>query len=179
MDWPLPDHPEAGVEAARLNHSLAVIHGEIAKLEADTGVGSEEDRIIKVPERLDADEWTALNILRMKLQTLHQLALARRQPFFSRLDFIPKGGEPETHYLGRWGVLKTPEYQVEVVDWRSPVANLYYSGQVGPMAYEAPDGKVEGELTLKRMISVSDGHLTGIFDSGVVSQDAYLQGVQG
>ncbi len=179
MDWPLPDHPEAGVEAARLNHSLAVIHGEIAKLEADTGVGAEEDRIIKVPERLDMDEWTALNILRMKLQTLHQLALARRQPFFSRLDFIPKGGEPETHYLGRWGVLKTPEYQVEVVDWRSPVANLYYSGQVGPMAYEAPDGKVEGELTLKRMISVSDGHLTGIFDSGVVSQDAYLQGVLG
>ena len=179
MEWHLPDHPDAVPEAARLSRTLSVIHGEIGKLEAETGVGAEEDRVIKVPEGIDADEVVTLNILRMKLQTLHQLALARRQPFFSRLDFIPKGGTPETHYLGRWGVLKTPEYSVEVVDWRSPVANLYYSGQVGPMAYEAPDGRVEGELTLKRMITVTDSRLTGIFDSGVVSQDAYLQGVLG
>ncbi len=179
MEWRLPDHPDAAPEALRLSRTLSVIYGEIGKLEAETGVGAEEDRVIKVPEGIDADELVTLNILRMKLQSLHQLALARRQPFFSRLDFIPKGGTPETHYLGRWGVLKTPEYSVEVVDWRSPVANLYYSGQVGPMAYEAPDGKVEGELTLKRMITVTDGHLTGIFDSGVVSQDAYLQGVLG
>ncbi len=179
MEWRLPDHPDAAPEAARLTRTLSVIHGEIGKLEAETGVGAEEDRVIKVPEGIDADELVTLNILRMKLQTLHQLALARRQPFFSRLDFIPKGGTPETHYLGRWGVLKTPEYSVEVVDWRSPVANLYYSGQVGPMAYEAPDGRVEGELTLKRMITVTDSRLTGIFDSGVVSQDAYLQGVLG
>ncbi len=179
MEWKMPDHPEAQQEAARLSRTQVVINDEIGKLEKETGVGAEEDRIIKVPEGIDADEQVALNILRMKLQSLHNLALARRQPFFSRLDFIPKGGHKETHYLGRWGVLKTPEYSVEVVDWRSPVANLYYSGQVGPMAYEAPDGKVEGELTLKRMITITDGHLTGIFDSGVVSQDAYLQGVLG
>jgi len=175
----MPDHPEAQQEAARLSRTQVVINDEIGKLEKETGVGAEEERIIKVPEGIDADEQVALNILRMKLQSLHNLALARRQPFFSRLDFIPKGGQKETHYLGRWGVLKTPEYSVEVVDWRSPVANLYYSGQVGPMAYEAPDGKVEGELTLKRMITVTSGHLAGIFDSGVVSQDAYLQGVLG
>lgn len=179
MEWRLPDHPDAVLEAARLEHTLSVIRDEIGKLEAETGVGAEEERIVKVPEGIDADELVTLNILRMKLQNLHQLAMARRQPFFSRLDFIPKGGEPETHYIGRWGVLKTPKYSVEVVDWRSPVANLYYSGQVGPMAYEAPDGRVEGELTLKRMITISDGRLTGIFDSGVVSQDAYLQGVLG
>ena len=179
MEWKMPDHPDAQQEAARLVRTLSVIQDEIGKLEKETGVGAEEDRIIKVPEGIDADEQVALNILRMKLQSLHNLALARRQPFFSRLDFTPKGGQKETHYLGRWGVLKTPEYSVEVVDWRSPVANLYYSGQVGPMAYEAPDGKVEGELALKRMITVTNGHLAGIFDSGVVSQDAYLQGVLG
>jgi len=179
MEWRLPDHPDAAPEAVRLNRTLSVIQDEIGKLEAETGVGAEEDRIIKVPEGIDADEQVALNILRMKLQTLHYLALARRQPFFSRLDFIPKGGIPETYYLGRWGVLKTPEYSVEVVDWRSPVANLYYSGQVGPMAYEAPDGRVEGELVLKRMITIANNRMTGIFDSGIVSQDAYLQGVLG
>ncbi len=179
MEWRMPDHPDAAPENRRLLQTLSVIREEIGKLEAETGVGAEEERIVKVPEGIDADEQVALNMLRMKLQTLHNLALSRRQPFFSRLDFIPRGGPKETHYLGCWGVLKTPEYSVEVVDWRSPVANLYYSGQVGPMAYEAPDGRVEGELTLKRMITVAQGRLTGIFDSGVVSQDAYLQGVLG
>ena len=57
-----------------------------------------------------------------------------------------KAGEKSSIYLGRWGVLETPSYQVRVADWRSPVANLYYSGQIGRVSYEAPDGRVEGEL---------------------------------
>ena len=75
--------------------------------------------------------------------------------------------------------MTTPEFDTVVVDWRSPVANLYYSGQIGPMSYAAPDGTVTGELTLKRMLTVRDRELLGLFDSGVVSQDAYLQSVLG
>lgn len=179
MEHSLPDHPESYLEAAHLEDTLSVIQTEIDKLEKELGVGAEEERTVVVPEGVSGDEVVMLNILRMKLQTLHQLALAKRQAYFSRLDFIPDGGQKETYYLGRWGVLKTPEYAVTVVDWRSPIANLYYSGQVGPMSYEAPDGKMEGELTLKRMLTVEKGRIAGIFDSGIVSQDAYLQGVLG
>lgn len=172
------DHPEAGLEIAHLKQTAAIIHEELVKLEVELNIRAEEERIVAV--RFEGDQaQVVMNTLRMKLQTLHQLALSKKQPYFSRIDFIPLGGPKGTHYIGRWGVTQTPEFEVKVVDWRSPVANLYYSGQVGPMSYEAPDGKVEGELTLKRMFTIHEGELESMFDSGVVSQDAYLQGVLG
>ena len=175
----LPDHPQSREEYLHLQQTCDVIAREVGKLEEETGVGAEERRVVSVPQDATMDELVALNIFRMKLDTLHQLGLAAHQAYFARLDFIPAGGKPETHYLGRWGVMTTPEFDTVVVDWRSPVANLYYSGQIGPMSYTAPDGTVTGELTLKRMLTVHDRELRGLFDSGVVSQDAYLQSVLG
>lgn len=175
----LPDHPQAAQEQQHLTETLAIISSEIQKLEAETHVGAEEDRTVVVPQGLDSDEQVAMNLLRAKVDMLHSLARSRRQAYFARLDFTPAGQPPQTHYIGRWGVLKTPELDVAVVDWRSPVANLYYSGQAGPMDYTAPDGRVTGELTLKRMLTVRGPRLEGVFDSGVAGQDAYLQSVLG
>lgn len=179
MPYVLPTHPDSLAEAQHLAQTRKTIQREIDKLEQETGVGAEEDRIIAVPDHGTSDDLVRMNILLMQLDTLHSLARARHQAYFARLDFTPTGGAPETHYLGRWGVFDSSSLAVTVTDWRSPVANLYYSGQVGPMDYEAPDGKVQGELTLKRMLTVEDDRLISLFDSGVVSQDAYLQGVLG
>ena len=175
----LPDHPESAAEYAHLQATCDVIAAEIDKLEKETGVDAEENRQVAVPQDATTDELVALDIFRMKLDILRQLGKASHQAYFARLDFIPTGGTKETHYLGRWGVMTSSGLNTVVVDWRSPVANLYYSGQLGPMSYAAPDGTVEGEMTLKRMLTVHDRELLGLFDSGVVSQDAYLQSVLG
>lgn len=175
----LPNHPDSLAEAQHLAQTRRIVQSEIDKLEKDTGVGAEEERIIAVPADATMDEQVMMDILRMKVDSLHNLARSRHQAYFARLDFTPQGGTPETHYLGRWGVHDSTTLDVAVADWRSPVANLYYSGQVGPMDYEAPDGRIQGELTLKRMLTVEDDKLISLFDSGVVSQDAYLQGVLG
>ncbi len=175
----LPQHPDSLAEAKHLAETCSIVQREIDKLEKDTGVGAEEERIVVVPADATMDEQVMMDIMRMKVDTLHNLARSRRQAYFAHLDFTPQGGQPETHYLGRWGVHDSSTLDVVVADWRSPVANLYYSGQVGPMDYEAPDGRVQGELTLKRMLTVERDRLLGLFDSGVVSQDAYLQGVLG
>ena len=172
------NHPEAQLEIKHLKETETIIAGELQKLEVELGIRAEEERIVAV--RFEGDQAQVLmNTMRMKLQALHQLALSKKQPYFSRIDFIPEGGKEGTYYIGRWGVSKTPEYEVVVADWRSPIANLYYSGQVGPMHYETPDGIVSGELNLKRMFTIHSGEMESMFDSGVVSQDAYLQGVLG
>ncbi len=113
------------------------------------------------------------------LQTERNLGQAKRKPYFTRIDFTETGGDPRTYYIGKYGVLRTDSLEVEVVDWRAPVANLYYSGQIGPLKYEAPDGVVEGELTLKRQFGIEDGEIQTIFDADIVSQDEFLQGVLG
>lgn len=179
MNYVLPNHPDSLAEAEHLAQTRQIIQREIDKLEQETGIGAEEDRVVAIPDDDTMEPQVLLNIMLMKVDTLHNLARSRHQAYFAHLDFTPEDGTPETHYLGRWGVYNSSTLEVAVTDWRSPVANLYYSGQVGPMDYEAPDGRVHGELTQKRMLTVEDERLISLFDSGVVSQDAYLQGVLG
>ncbi len=179
MDYRLPDHPDSLAEAKHLVQTREIIQNEIEKLEIETGIGAEEDRTVVIPEDDILQQQVLLNIMLMKVDTLHNLTRARRQAYFAHLDFTPEGDAPQTYYIGRWGVYDSSTMEVTVTDWRSPVANLYYSGQIGPMDYVAPDGQVKGELTLKRMLTVEGDRLISLFDSGVVSQDAYLQGVLG
>ena len=171
-------------EQQHLTQTLETVGQELAKCERALGIENGKDRFIMVQDDQSSDALVQQQIMRMTLDTLHQLRLSVKSPYFARLDFIPAPGTPAMGgmrpgictpvYIGRWGVLKTPEYQVCVHDWRSPVANLYYSGQVGSVSYEAPDGRVEGEMTLKRMLTVADGQLTGMQDTGVVGQEKFL-----
>ena len=175
----LPDHPAAEEEYLHLLQTCDTIDREIAEVEALTGAKAGECMDVQMKEDPDQQEEVTIQLFRYQLDRLRQLSMAAGQAYFARLDFIPSGGSPETWYLGRWGVLDPVALFPVVVDWRSPVANLYYSGQIGPMDYEAPDGRVEGKLTLKRMLTVRRRELAGLFDSGIVSQEAYLQDVLG
>ena len=175
----LPDHPAAQEEHLRLLGTCDSIDREIREVEALTGEKAGECMDVQMEEDPDQHEEVTMQLFRYQLDRLRQLTMARGQAYFARLDFIPKGSSPETWYLGRWGVLDPATLTPVVVDWRSPVANLYYSGQIGKMDYAAPDGRVEGELTLKRMLTVRGRELVSLFDSGIVSQEAYLQEVLG
>lgn len=175
----LPDHPCAREEHLHLQQTCDTIDREIAEVEALTGAKAGECMDVQMEEDPDQQEEVTMQLFRAKLDRLRQLSMAAGQAYFARLDFIPDEEKKEIYYLGRWGVLNPITLDPVVVDWRSPVANLYYSGQIGPMDYTAPDGRIHGELTLKRMLNVRKRELEGLFDSGIVSQEAYLQEVLG
>lgn len=174
-----PNHPDGSTEYIRLQETCDLIDREIRMMEDETGAkaGAHGDVIIK--EDPDIDDETLLNIFMIKIDRLRQLSLSAGHAYFARLDFKPDAGSRETHYIGRWGIMDSDELTTSVVDWRSPIANLYYSGQLGRVDYEAPDGAVRGELTLKRMLTVSGRMLEGIFDTEIVSRDVWLQSVLG
>ncbi len=175
----LPDHPAAEEEFLHLQQTCDTVAREITEVEALTGAKAGAHMDVQMKEDPDQYEEVTIQLFRLQLDRLRQLSMAAGQAYFARLDFTPSGAKPETWYLGRWGVLDPRTLDPVVVDWRSPVANLYYSGQIGPMDYTAPDGRVEGDLTLKRMLTIRERQLLGLFDSGIVSQEAYLQGVLG
>ena len=175
----LPDHPAAREEYLHLQSACDTIDREIGEMEALTGAKAGVEMDVRMKEDPDEQEEVTMQRFRFQLDRLRQLSMAAGQAYFARLDFTPAGSNPETWYLGRWGVLDPVTLTPVVVDWRSPVANLYYSGQIGAMDYEAPDGRVEGNLTLKRMLTVRQRQLISLFDSGIVSQEAYLQDVLG
>lgn len=171
-------------EREHLEQTLAVVKSERQKTEAELGVTDGNDRLINVSDDGSDDAKVAQFVMQNKLRTLRHLRLSERQPYFARLDFTPDNGAPalgglragkrSSVYVGRWGVMQTPEYRVCVADWRSPVANLYYSGQLGRVSYDAPDGEVRGELSLKRMLGVEQGALVSVQDTGVIGQEKFL-----
>ena len=71
-------------------------------------------------------------------------------PYFGRVDF--RSNEPEeegAYYIGIHS-FTNPESQGHLIyDWRSPVASLFYDYNVGPASYEAPMGRMQGEITVK------------------------------
>ncbi|MCL2545014.1 MAG: AAA family ATPase [Clostridia bacterium] len=175
-------HPAMDEELARLADTLEIIgrERELAAREVEEQAQRVQRLHLEAGGAYSPDEHVAGQILAYMRQSAHHLSLAQAKPYFTRVDFVPEGGAKETpiketHYIGKWGVLRSEDLSSVVVDWRSPVANLYYSGQVGPMHYVTPDGEARGELTLKRHLAVEEGRLLWVFDTDVVAQDAYLQ----
>ncbi|MEG0766211.1 MAG: AAA family ATPase, partial [Clostridia bacterium] len=161
-------HPDAALERRHLKQTLEEIAAETSLLERTTSQQAQdvEDKRMEAGGIYSDELLVAELVYEHKAQTLHQLRLAASRPYFTRVDFIPDGErEKRTYYIGKWGVLRAATLTQVVVDWRAPVANLYYSGQVGRMHYAAPDGEVRGELTLKRQLGVEDGTLRTIFDT--------------
>ena len=112
------------------------------------------------------------NIRAEGLRTLRQLERMEKTPYFGRVDFRDDFGE-EKIYVGI-GTLEE-EGDFYVFDWRSPIASLYYESGTGKASYEAPVGKIEGEITLKRQYTIEEGKLRYFFDTDVEISDGILR----
>ena len=167
------DHPAYAAELRHLDETHAVIAQEqkVAENDRRAAEGSLSNARMYDPDALPIREM----LYARALQNERNLAAAQKKPYFTRIDFTEKGDMPRTYYIGKYGVLRSDTLEPQVVDWRAPVANLYYSGQIGPLKYSAPDGEVEGELTLKRQFGMENGELVSIFDTDIVAQEQYLQ----
>ncbi|MGL4330705.1 MAG: AAA family ATPase, partial [Clostridium sp.] len=92
---------------------------------------------------------------------------ALKNPYFGRVDFTERLGDHEEIYIGKKGISSTSDGDEIVVDWRAPVADLYYSGTGGNAYYRAPMGIIEGELELKRKFLFEDKNIKQIFDEEI------------
>ena len=88
-------------------------------------------------------------------------------PYFGRVDFREYRSLGESIYIGKKGINSSITGDEIVVDWRAPVADLYYSGTGGEAYYKAPAGVIEGKLELKRKFLFEDGTIKEIFDEGI------------
>jgi DNA helicase-2/ATP-dependent DNA helicase PcrA len=99
-----------------------------------------------------------------------RLALLSAEPYFGRLDFRETGHpEPRPLYIGKRGLDRKDGGEPLVIDWRAPVASLFYSftGGEQPVSYEAPEGTIEGEVHRKRNLQIRDRTLQRVVESYV------------
>lgn len=88
-------------------------------------------------------------------------------PYFARIDFREYRKDKEAYYIGKFGLGDSRTGDEVVIDWRAPLADLYYSGTEGKCYYRAPIGVIEGDLSLKRKFLIRDNELKDAFDEGI------------
>jgi DNA helicase II / ATP-dependent DNA helicase PcrA len=108
-----------------------------------------------------ADKLTAVRIL-------------KPQPYFAKVVLQYRAGaEPKELYIGNAG-LSDNNYKRLVVDWRSPVAEVYYNQADGPTSYVANGRTINIDLKLRRQFDIAGNKLNGCFDTTVAIEDKLL-----
>lgn len=95
-------------------------------------------------------------------------------PYFARIDFKENGDTEKKYYLGKAGLIDNDANQY-IVDWRSPIANLYYDSALGNTEYASNGKTYEGNLSLKRVFNIKDANLESYMDVNNTSDDDLLK----
>ncbi|RDC25049.1 HelD family protein [Eggerthella lenta] len=112
-------------------------------------------------QTVDAEKLTSIQVL-------------LKQPYFAKVVLQMKPGqEPKELYIGTAGIADE-NYRRLVVDWRSPVAEVYYNQENGPTSYEANGRTIRVDLKLRRQFDIEADRLNAYFDTTVAIQDAML-----
>lgn len=175
-------HPDFEFEAQRLEETRSHIEHTITAVE-DYRI-KYKDNIKSAMSNLDYQE-SSTNYIEVLMNTqfveiadrnYDQLLRARKKPYFARIDFKQDGSEhTEKLYIGKTSLLKDGTFTPMVIDWRAPIASLYYEGRLGRSAYASEGDTYEGELSLKRQIAIENGRLEHFIDVDITTNDAFLQ----
>ena len=144
-------------------------------------VKESEERLERGFEDYDFDDYAddfMKAALRDKFTTrIKNLKMVKNNPYFARVDFIEDGEtKRDAFYLGKVMVTDHNTLEQIVVDWRAPIADLYYEGRLGEANYNCPAGNIKGEIKLKRQyFFTKDGELENVMDIDITTNDEMLQ----
>lgn len=111
---------------------------------------------------------------RANVEKLTAVRILKPQPYFAKvvLQYKP-GAAPKELYIGNAG-LSDDNYRRLIVDWRSPVAEVYYNQADGKTSYEANGRTINVDLKLRRQFDITGNKLNACFDTTVAIQDELL-----
>lgn len=99
-----------------------------------------------------------------------------KSPYFARIDFkFDDEDDFEKIYIGRSSLMEGISCKIHVYDWRSPIASIFYRFVMGEAYYDAPCGRITGELNLKRQYEINNGILEYFFDADIQIVDEFLR----
>ncbi len=181
---PAQNHPAYGEELEMCSYTLGYVEKSLEataqkKSKVDVNLDSAR-RHFNAESSQSYIDITVNSLLQGSMDIkLKNLIKARSKPYFARIDFAEPGSNAEKLYIGKMSLIRDEDQKLIIVDWRAPVANLYYEGRLGEAAYDCPDGNISGELSLKRQFTIDDGKLKEIFDIDITTNDDFLQNFLG
>lgn len=110
----------------------------------------------------------------VQAERLRAVEVLLREPYFAKIALQFKEGHPAKElYIGSAGI-SDENYRRLVVDWRSPVAEVYYNQTMGPTSYVADGRTIHVDLQLRRQFEIEEDRLITYFDSDVAIEDKLL-----
>lgn len=103
------------------------------------------------------------------------LEAIRQKPYFARIHFQREGEAEEFLYIGKTSLFDNDTHEPIIVDWRSPVANVYYDGRLGDLTYEVRGEELAGHLFAKRQYKIENAQLLSYRDVDLTTDDELLQ----
>lgn len=162
------DHPAYSEELQKLQTTLQRVEREALFLQSRNKDLKQEIARTAGDNQLYNTFHAARMGVAFNTEQLTNLSLIKDQAYFARLDFTERMiGEPETIYLGKLGFISRENGEVVIVDWREPIATLYYGGTEGTTIYESPEGEVECEVHLKRQMEIEREIIKRIVDAQI------------
>ena len=132
---------------------------------------SDEDKQI---DYFDHNRYVQEETFKAVEKRLRELTELHSTPYFGKITFKEEGLDEEDIYIGKFGLVDEKAYEPLVIDWRAPIASLFYKGTVGKDSYKAPMGEMPVDILLRRQFLIREGLLKGVFDTQSNVQDEIL-----
>lgn len=109
------------------------------------------------------------------LRSRETLKRIREKPFFARIDFADNWEENNTFYIGLKNI---DDGDVPMtLDWRAPISSLLYFANLGKTSFDAPAGRVEVDMKLRRQFTVEPNIIVSYVDTNIKIDDEILQNI--
>lgn len=179
---PLKEHPNYKDELRRLKETIEYVGNAIKAVEMSKDESRKEikEAFIEL-DYLDSSLSYSTIMLHATLyadmeKKYKGLIRAEDKPYFARIDLIADGKkEVDQLYIGKMSLFR-PDWDIPMIlDWRAPLASVYYDGKLGDVSYQTETDTLRGELILKRQFTIEKGELMNMMDIDITTTDTFLQ----
>ncbi|WP_052124026.1 RNA polymerase recycling motor HelD [Ureibacillus manganicus] len=174
-------HPDYQKEVERLDYTRNYMEDILRKSQEDLlSANTKIKESMANVEYLDSSD-SFINILtnsrffELARTQKESLEAVRQKPYFARIHFQRPEEAEEFLYIGKTSLIHSETFEPIIVDWRSPVANVYYDGRLGDVTYCVRDEVYSGHLYSKRQYKIEDGTLLSFQDIDLTTNDELLQ----
>lgn len=176
------------MEQDKLQETIGILQGEILKYISKRKYITEyiieyrkkyieeyrddEDRVV---EYFDHEIFVKEEAYKTIDKRLKEFTILKESPYFGKITFTEEDEGVQDLYIGRFGLTPEETYDPIVVDWRTPIASLFYKGSLGENTYKSPMGDLTANILARRQLIIKKAELKGIFDSAIDVKDEILQ----
>ena len=179
----LKNHSDYKIEQKRLKETVEYVENVISSSERNKTLHQKEikDAYLSLDPTESSQSYVSIMLHTRLLDELEnnydRLLKAKEKPYFARIDFQEEGkSNIEKFYIGKMSLQREDWDVPMILDWRSPLASVYYDGRLGSVVYQNALGEsMSGELSLKRQYTIENKKLIDIMDVDITATDTFLQ----